>query len=302
MGHRRTTRLRASSLLIFVIACGSAKNDKTAKETAEIKATCEKIVAFQESEQGLLTDLRSLTDVLGSSAPTTVPALTRCAADLHLYRAASPTGYTCVEGCANKSGYADVKACFDTCVADDAALEKARRESRKQREVNARNWLGASANQAATTVSSKIGDPKGREWMLSVDLPDQPQAEGAGKWRIEKTSAFIAPTVQIALQEPAGAPKETALAVEKGEGLTDLKEEDDKGRLLLVRVGPDASLSRAGAASTNRDKVVAQVVFDKDDLRVVCTVQASLIDLDENLINATAAWTKRLCSSVGLKP
>jgi hypothetical protein len=289
-------------LLSFVFACGGGKDDKTHQETAEIKAACEKLVAFQESEAGLLADLRSLTEVLGSGAPSTVPAQTRCAADLHLYRAASSTGYACIEGCAGQSGYAAVKACFDKCVADDEPLEKARRESRKQREVNARNWLGAASSQATTNVTSKISDSKGREWLLGVDLPDQPQSDGPGQWRIEKTSALVAPTVNITLRDTAGTPQEAALAVEKGEGLSELKQQDKKGRFLLVRVGPDAKMSRAGTASQNRDRLVAQVVYDKDDVRVVCTVQARLIDLDDGLINAATVWTENLCNSVGLKP
>lgn len=303
----------------MLIACGG-KDEKSAKETAEIKATCEKIVALEERELGtepapatsagaasprkasVLAELRRLTEVLGSSAPMTVPAQTRCAADMHLYRAASPTGFTCLDGCAKEGAYAAMKACFEKCVAEDEPFEKARRESRKQREVNARNWLGAASSQATTAVTGKVVDAKGREWALNVDLPDQPQADGPGKWRIEKTSALVAPTINVALVEPSGTLQDAALAAVADEALVEHKQQEKKGRFHLVRVGPDTEMSRAGASSKNRDRLVSQVVFDKDDIRIVCTVQASLLDLDDGLINAATVWTENLCNSVALKP
>jgi len=322
VGCGRIVRPRLVSTFILGLAagglagCGSKGNPEQEKATAEIRATCERLVALEGTDPppassatsgsavsgSMLGSLRTLVEVLGSSAPMTVPAQTRCAADMHLYRGASEAGFKCIDTCSQGGSFAGAKACFDKCILDDEALETARRSSRKQRDVNARGWLGSAASQPTTATSAKVGDAKGREWQITVDLPDQPVPATPGVWRIEKTSALVAPVVKVSLRDQEGSLKDTALLEEGPPGAAEIKEREEKGKFLLARVGPDPIMSRAGDQSKNRDKLLVQVVYDKDDVRISCGVNVNLLDLDDGLIDAIVAWTENLCGSVAFKP
>ncbi|NUO47927.1 MAG: hypothetical protein HOV80_03625 [Polyangiaceae bacterium] len=299
--------------LVTAFAC-SGKADEQAKATAEIRGVCEKLVPLDEQQaaqpeeksdapktEGILATFRGLVDVLGSSPPPSVSPQTRCSADLHLYWGASEKGFACIKGCANEGSYTGAKTCVDKCVAEDEALETARRSSRKQREVTARDWLWTAAGKPMTTSQGKIGDARGVDRGFSIDLPDQPQAAGPGRWSIERTGALQTPWVTVKLVEPIGDFRDSITHDEVPARLFDFKERTDAGRYLLARTGPDMKMSRDPENATHKDRLVVQVAWDEESDRIICGMDISILDMDEGLIKAGIAWTENMCASVKLK-
>jgi hypothetical protein len=300
--------------LLTAFAC-SGKAEEQAKATAEIRAVCEKLVPLDEQQPasseakgdpapktaGILATFRELVDVLGSSPPASVSPQTRCSADLHLYRGASEKGFACLEGCANEGSYTGAKTCVDKCVAEDEALEKARRNSRKQREVTARDWLWTAAGKAMTTSQGKIVDARGVDRAFSIDLPDQPQAAGPGRWSIERTGALQTPWITVKFVEPIGDFRDSITHDEVPAHLVDFKERTDAGRYLLARTGPDPKMSRDPKNATHKDRLLVQVAWDEEDDRVICSMDIGILDMDEGLLKAGIAWTENMCASVKLK-
>lgn len=289
-----------------IAACGD-KAEHQAKATAEIGAVCEKLVLLDEQGDGeagkgeILATLRSLVEVLGSSPPPTVSAQTRCSADLHLYRGASEKGFGCLQTCGSEGSHSGAKACVDKCVADDEALEKARRSSRKQRELTARDWLWTAAGKPMSTSQSKIVDARGNDRGFSIDLPDQPLAGGPGVWSIERTGALQTPWVSVKMVEASGDFRDSVTQGETPAKLFDFKETEEKGRYVLVRTGPDPKMSRDPENATHKDRLIVNVAWDVEGDRIVCSMDISILDMDEGLVKAGGAWTENMCASVKLK-
>jgi hypothetical protein len=298
--------------LAVVTAACSGKAEEQAKATAEIRGVCEKLVPLDDQQpeekagteakaSGILATFRELVDVLGSSPPPTVSAQTRCSADLHLYRGASEKGFACIKGCASEGSFTGAKTCVDKCVAEDEALETARRSSRKQREVTARDWLWTAAGKPMTTSQGKIADARGVERAFTIDLPDQPLAAGPGRWSIERTGALQTPWVSVKLVEPIGDLRESVTHDEPPARLIDFKERTDEGRYLLARTGPDPKMSRDPENATHKDRLLVSVAWDEENDRIICSMDVSILDMDEGLLKAGIAWTENMCASVKMK-
>jgi hypothetical protein len=312
--------LLSFALLGLLSSCGGKSAD-AAKETAEIRATCEKLVALEmryteskdagpaadppyEGEVGsILGDFRGLVEVLGSSPPASVADLTRCSADLHLYRGASEKGFACLRTCADEAGYARAKRCVEKCVMADEALETARRASRKQREVTARDWLFTVAGKPMTTTVAKLTAPTGSERVLTIDLPDQPALAGPGSWTIERTGALQPPTVKVEILDAAGTPafREIATSATTTSPLTDYKEREDDDRYMLARVGPDPKMSRDPSNATHRDRLLVTVIRKEGEDWLRCSMEIGLLDMDDGLANAGVLWTENLCNWISPK-